>query len=67
MASLVKLKSFCKVFSKMAVVVSSMSLWEEVAGSHYFLLHLRSTNCKMASPWLQLGSRFFVRGLAGLL
>jgi hypothetical protein len=40
---------------------------EEAARSHYFWLHLRSTNCKMASQWLQLGSRFFVRGLAGLL
>jgi hypothetical protein len=51
---LVKLKSFFKVFGKMAVVVASMyfhvTCGEEAARNHYFWLHLRSTNCKMASP-----------------
>jgi hypothetical protein len=63
MASLVKLKPFCKVFDKMTVVVASMShVGKKPREATIFWLHLRSTNCKMAS----LGSRFF-RGLAGLL
>jgi hypothetical protein len=54
MTSLVKLKLFSKVFGKMAVVVASLyfhvTCGEEAAGSHYFWLHICSTNCKMASP-----------------
>jgi hypothetical protein len=64
MTYLVKLKPFAKVFGKMVVVVPSLyfhvTCGEKAAGSHYFWLHLRSTNCKIASPWLQVGSRFLL-------
>jgi hypothetical protein len=68
MASLVKLKPFCKVFGKMVVVVASMShVGKKPREATIFDFTSIVQNCKMVSPWLQLESRFLVRGLAELL
>jgi hypothetical protein len=70
MISLVKLKPFYKVFGKngcgCGLSVFFMSHVENKPGSHYFWLHIRSTNCKIASPLLQIGSRFLLGVWQGL-
>jgi hypothetical protein len=55
MASLVKLKSFCKVFGKMVVVVASMS---HVGKKPREATIFGFTSIVQIAKWLQLGSRF---------
>jgi hypothetical protein len=68
MASLVKLKLFCKVFGKMAVVVTSVS---HVGKKPWEATIFGFTSIVQIAKWLlrdfNLEAVFFVRGLAGLL
>jgi hypothetical protein len=68
MASLVKLKSFCKVFGKMAVVVTSMS---HVGKKPREATIFGFTSVVQIAKWLlhgfSLEAVFLLGGLAGLL
>jgi hypothetical protein len=68
MTFLVKLKPFCKVFDKMAVVVASMS---HVGKKPREATIFGFTSVVQIAKWLlhgfSLEAVFFVRGLTGLL